>query len=1003
MIAQPWRVAGSGRIDRSTSFTVRFNGRKIAAYPGDTLASALLANGVRVVDRSFKYHRPRGIFSAGVEEPNALVRLRQGGRAEPNSLATTVEAFPGLEAASQSGWPSVDHDIGAALGAFSRFMPAGFYYKTFVGFGRGTRWWMFCERFIRRAAAGGRVAGETDPDSYEKVNAFCDVLVIGAGPTGLAAALAAGRAGARVLLVDQDHALGGSLLDEPLGGVGDGWSAAVIAELRTLPTVRILTRTTAFGAYDGEVYGLIERVWDHVAAPPAHQPRQRYWLVRAGAAVLASGAIEQPLVFGNNDRPGVMLAASVRSYLNRYGLLCGRRVVLCTGNDSVYPAAQELAAAGAAVTVVDLRKDLPPALTAGAAMAGVSVLAGHAPVTAHGGKAVSGVTIAAVDAASGRTSGAARQLACDLLATSGGFAPTLHLWSQRGGRPGYDPARLAFIPVAGTVPRMLCAGAVAGEDGLAGCIDAGFAEGARAAQLTGHSGAVGNLAAPALHDTGWCRDAAVVSAIHGPDGEVAAPAFVDFQHDVKRSDLELAQREGYVSIEHAKRYTTSGMATDQGKTSNLNVLAGMAEIGGTTIDAVGTTTFRPPFTPIAFGAIVGREHGHHFRPTRLSAMHEWHVSHTSSFVQAGLWQRPFCYPQPGEGQPEACLREARHVRQAVGIIDVSTLGKIAVQGPDAAEFLDRVYVNTFRTLKVGRLRYGVMLREDGVVFDDGTTARLAETEFVMSTTTVNAARVQAQLEHLLQTAWTSLRVQVTSVTDQWAAVAVAGPAARQLLQAACRGADLSATALPHMALTHASIAEVPVRIHRMSYSGELSYEVYIPAGFGQLVWEALLAAGQPFGVIPYGTEAMGTLRVEKGHVAGGELDGRTTLKDLALERLASPRKPFVGSVLRQRPALEDPERPSLVGLQVIDRATPIRAGALLFPETGEIAGHGEGHVTSVTFSPVVEGHIALALLARGQSRVGEVVRCADLLAGQTTLCRVTVPCFVDPEGVRQNA
>jgi heterotetrameric sarcosine oxidase alpha subunit len=993
---QPNRLATGGRIDRATTFAMRFDGRTVAAHPGDTLASALLANGVGIVGRSFKYHRPRGIVAAGVEEPNALLRLRQGARAEPNSRATTVEAFAGLEAASQGGWPSVGFDVGAALGAFARFMPSGFYYKTFFGSGRSTARWMFFERFIRRAASAARGPGEPDPDAYEKVNAFCDVLVIGAGPAGLAAALAAGRAGARGYRVALDSDAGGALLDLPGGGAGDAWRDAVLAELLKMLTVRILTRTTAFGAFDGEVYGLIERVWDHVAMPPAHQPRQRYWLVRAGAAVLASGAIERPLVFGNNDRPGVMLAGAVRAYLNRYGVLCGRRVVLCTGNDSVYATAAELARAGATVTVADLRRDAP------VASPGVTVLAGHAVVTAQGRRHVAGALVCPVDAASGQTSGAPRRIDCDLLATSGGFTPSVHLWSQRGGKPVYDAARGAFLPVAGVVPRLLCAGAAAGEDRLAATVATGFAAGAEAARLVRRDGAVGDLAPPAVDDAGWCRDAALVSAICAAGGDAVAPAFVDLQHDVKRSDLALAHREGYVSVEHLKRYTTAGMANDQGKTANVNVLGRLAELNGVAMGEVGTTTFRPPFTPISFGAIAGGETGKHFRPTRLTSLDEWHVARGAPFVDAGLWRRPSCYPQPGESVADAALREARQVREAVGIVDVSTLGKIAVQGPDAAELLDRVYINAFRSLKVGRLRYGVMLRDDGFVYDDGATARLAETEFVMSTTTTNAARVLGQLEHLLQTAWTSLRVQVTSVTDQWAAIAVAGPQSRALLQAACPGADFSTAALPNMALTYGEIAGAPVRIHRMSYSGELAYEVFIPAGFGQAVWEALLAAGAAFGVVPYGTEAMGTLRIEKGHVAGGELDGRTTLKDLALERFASVRKPFIGAVLRRRPVLEDPARPSLVGLQPVDPAKPIRPGALLFPEGGEIAGHGEGHVTSVTFSPAVGSHIGLALLARGQTRVGEMVRVVDLLAGETVPCRVTAPCFVDPEGVRQN-
>ncbi|MDP1907832.1 MAG: glycine cleavage T C-terminal barrel domain-containing protein, partial [Hyphomicrobium sp.] len=470
-----------------------------------------------------------------------------------------------------------------------------------------------------------------------------------------------------------------------------------------------------------------------------------------------------------------------------------------------------------------------------------------------------------------------------------------------------------------------------------------------------------------MSDIDWRRNAVLMPAICGADGEPAAMAFVDLQHDVKRSDIDLAHREGYVSVEHLKRYTTSGMAADQGKTSNVNALVRMAELRGVSIPEAGTTTFRPPFTPISFGAIVGREVGRHFRPTRQSPIHDWHAANGAKFIDAGIWQRPWYYPKAGEGQREAYIREAQHVRAAVGLVDVSSLGKIAVQGPDAAEFLDRVYANAFKSLKVGRLRYGVMLRDDGFVLDDGATARLSEYEFAMSTTTANAGKVLTQLEHLLQTAWTSLKVQVTSVSDQWAAIAVAGPQARRLLEAARSGADLSAEALPNMALTYAEIDGAPVRIHRMSYSGELAYEVYVPAGFGHLVWEALMRAGKPFGVAPYGTEAMGALRIEKGHVAGGELDGRTTMKDLALDRFASTKKQFIGSVLCKRPVLEDPARLSLVGIEVIDHVTPIKPGSLLFLESGAATGHGEGHVTSVTYSSALGGHIGLALLSRGQA------------------------------------
>jgi methylglutamate dehydrogenase subunit C len=1001
--SQPNRIGAGGRIDRSATFTIRFNDRDIAAHPGDTLASALLANGVKIVGRSFKYHRPRGIVSAGVEEANALVQLREGARTEPNSRATTIEAYPGLIARSQGGWPSVDTDIGAVVGAFARFMPAGFYYKTFIGPFHNTRWWMFCERFIRRAAGSGVAPAAPDPDTYERVNAFCDVLVVGAGPAGLAAALAAARAGARVIVAEQDRDLGGALLSEPAARAGDTWLRATVDELERLPNVRLLTRTTTFGAFDGDVYGLVERAWDHVEAPPAHQPRQRYWVVRARSAVMATGAIERPMVFGGNDRPGVMLASAVRSYLNRYGVLCGRTIALFTANDSVYATACELAQAGASVTVVDLRRDLPEALRSRAAAARVEVLAGHAVVATQGGKALTGVDVAAVKGRDGGTQGTTRRVACDLLGVSGGFTPTLHLWSQRGRKPRFDETKLAFLP-DDSIPTLVCAGACAGIDAIGDAVASGFAAGQKAAAIAGRSADVGALAPPALADDGWYRDGLLISAVRAADGEIPPKSFVDVQHDVKSTDIELAYREGYVSVEHLKRYTTNGMATDQGKTSNINALARMAELQGASIPAVGTTTFRPPYTPIAFGAIVGREQGRHFRPTRYSPIHAWHAARGAVFIDAGAWSRPRYYPvSAGEDVQAAYVREARHVRAAVGLVDVSPLGKISVQGPDAATFLDRVYTNMFSTLKVGRLRYGVMLRDDGFVLDDGTTARLSETEFFMSTTTVNAGKILARLELLLQTAWTDLEVQVTSVSDQWATIAVSGPKSRQVLQAACAGADLSAQALPIMAFACATIGGVPVRIHRMSYSGELAFEVYIPARFGHAAWAELMRVGDPFGVAPYGTEAMGALRIEKGHVAGGELDGRTTLKDLALERFASAKKQFAGSVLRKRPVLEDPARPSLVGLSVIDKTTPIKAGSLLFSATGEVAGHGEGYVASTTFSPTLGGYVALALLARGQARIGETIRCVDLLAGTTVNCLVTAPCFVDPEGVRQNA
>jgi sarcosine oxidase subunit alpha len=998
------RLSQGGRIDRAASFTMRFDGREVRAFGGDTLASALLGNGVRVVARSFKYHRPRGVFAAGVEEPNALVRLREGARAEPNSRATTIEAYPGLRAASQNAWPSLRFDVAALSGALQRLLPAGFYYKTFIGPGAGIGWWMFCESFIRRAAGRGRAAVASDPDVYEKVNAFCDVLVVGGGRAGLAAALAAGRAGARVVLAEQDFALGGSLLACPPGSEGDAWLAAVEGELHAIANVRILLRSTVFGAYDGEIYGVVERVSDHLAAAPEHQPRQRYWIVRTKSAVLAAGAIEQPLVFTDNDLPGVMLATAARSYLNRHAVRCGSRVVVFTGNDAAYVLASELALAGAAVALVDLRRNVPEALARPARRSGIDVVAGHAVVRAHGGQTLEAVTIAPIDLATGRVATATRRITCDLLATSGGFAPTLHLFSQRGGKPRYDAALGSFVAGVGA-PALLCAGSSAGRDGLGEAIRSGFAAGTAAARRAGREGGTGYAPEPPGEaDAGsWSREPAVLTVVRRADGSLPAKAFIDLEHDVTCADVELAHREGYVSIEHLKRYTTIGMGSDQGKTSNVNALSRLAALRGVAIPDVGTTTFRPPYTPIPFGTLVGRVQGRHFRPIRRSPMHAWHARHGAVFIEAGGWLRPWYYPREGEGAREAAIREAGQVRSTAGLVDVSSLGKIAVEGPHAAQLLDRVYVNGFASLKVGELRYGVMLREDGFVFDDGVTARLAATQFFMTTTTGNADKVLAFLERLLQTAWTELEVHVTSVTDQWGAIAVAGPHARRLLAAACVGTDLAAASLPNMRWREASIAGVPARIHRMSYSGELAYEVYVPSGHAELVWEALMAAGNPLGVLAYGTEAMGTLRIEKGHLGAAEIDGRTTLRDLALDRLVRATKPCVGSVLRRRPLLEDPQRPSLVGLVALDPARPIKAGSLLFAAGAPIAGHGEGHVTSATYSPALGTHIALALLARGLARRGEVVRCVDLLDDTTVEVRVGEPCAFDREGVRQHA
>ncbi|MEP0942791.1 MAG: sarcosine oxidase subunit alpha family protein [Rhizobiaceae bacterium] len=997
------RLPTGGRIDRSQPLSVKFDGKSLPAFQGDTLGSALLAGDLKLVGRSFKYHRPRGVYSAGVEEPGAMVHLRESSRHEPNVRATVTEAYDGLVATSQNAWPSLKYDIGAANNWISPFLSAGFYYKTFVGpFKHSTRFWMMCEAFIRKAAGMGRGSHLEDPDHYDKRHATCDVLVIGGGVAGLSAALAAGRAGVRVMLVEQDTELGGAILSDPVDGESNAWLAILEAELRAMDNVHILLRTTAFGAYDGDTYGLVERIGDQTVEPLPHQVRQRFWQVHAKRSVLASGAIERPMVFGGNDKPGVMLAGAARTYLNRYAILVGRKVVVATNNDSAYATAADLARAGAVVMVADLRYEVASEVTQCAQNAGVKLAFGHAVLAATGYGRVTAAHVVPVDL-KGCAIGTATRVQADVIATSAGWSPSVHLWSQVYGKPVFDADATGFVPAVKEAHNMQGAGLVMAAQSLQEVIGQGFQQGAKSASACRTNGALADLSTkPDAFNTGpfWQNKMSPVWAIFDHQGKTQGKAFIDFQHDVKISDVDQAHLEGYVSVEHLKRYTTLGMATDQGKLSNINALSRMAELRGTEIPKVGTTTFRPPFTPITIGSLVGHERARHFRPVRLSSIHHWHVENGAMMTEAGAWMRPWFYPQNREGLTEAYIREAAHVRQHVGMVDVSTLGKIAVQGPDAAEFLNRIYVNGWKTLAVGRLRYGVMLREDGVVLDDGATARLGENDYFMTTTTANAARVLAFAELLLQTTWKDLKVHVTTVTDQWAAMAIAGPKSRDLLEQVT-GAVLSRDELPNNHFTQAMVGETQVRIHRMSYSGELAYEVYVPAGFGRQVWEVLQDAGQVFNIRPYGTEAMSTLRIEKGHVAGPELEGRTTLKDLGLEGFASSKKPFVGSVLRKRPVLEDPARPTLVGLEV-DGQLGAKSGSLLFPATGETKGHGDGWISSTSYSPALEKHIALGLLKNGKGRQGETVRVVSFVDQQVLSARVVSPHFFDPQGERQN-
>ncbi|MDR3465820.1 MAG: sarcosine oxidase subunit alpha family protein [Xanthobacteraceae bacterium] len=988
-MTQAQRLAAGGLVDRSTPVSFSFDGKPFTGFAGDTLASALLANGVRLVGRSFKYHRPRGIFSAGPEEPNALVELRAGARREPNTKATCVELYDGLSAESQNRWPSLAFDLHAVNQFASPLLVAGFYYKTFMW--PSAFWERLYEPAIRRAAGLGRLSGESDPDSYEKATAFCDLLVIGAGPAGLAAALVAGRAGVRVILAESDFVLGGRLnceTHEIDGAPGSAWARQAEDELATLPNVRIMRRTSVFGVYDGEC-GAIERVADHMPAPPEHAPRQRLWKIVARQTILATGAVERSIVFGGNDRPGVMLGSAMRTYVNRFAAAPGRRIAVFTTGDDGWRTARDLRTAGLSVEcVVDTRHTIAPDVLS--LTGDTAVYLGSHVVDAFGGHGLRSIDI--------RDAGGIRKrVAVDALAVSGGWNPDVALATHLGASPTWSDAKAAFL--ATEPPRsMALAGAAAGHWTLAEALHDGGTLGMDAATRYGHP----QLAQPRFRTS---DEATEVQACWHVGG-ARSKAFVDLQNDVTDRDIALAAREGFRSVEHLKRYTTLGMATDQGRTSNVGGLAIMAELTGRTIAETGTTRARPPHIPVAIGAFAGLHRDTHFKPTRLTSGHQWATGQGATFVDAGQWLRAQWFARPGETDwLQSVTREVRTVRSAVGVCDVSTLGKIALTGPDVGTFLDRIYINTFSTLDVGKVRYGVMLREDGFVMDDGTTARLAPDHWMMSTTTANAAKVMQHLEFCHQVLWPELDVQMVSVTEQWAQYAVAGPRSRALLQQLLGTvADLSNEAFPYLACREFRCGSLPVRLYRISFSGELAYEIAVPANYGDALAQALIDAGRDLGVAPYGTEALSVMRIEKGHVAGNEINGQTIASDLGLGRMMSTRKDYVGRVMAARPALVDSKRPSLVGLKPVDPAARLRAGAHFVargvpasPETDD------GYMTSTAFSPTLGHWIGLGLLADGPRRTGERLRAYDPVRAGDVDVEVVPPVFVDPKGERLRA
>ncbi|TPM49752.1 sarcosine oxidase subunit alpha [Mesorhizobium sp. B2-2-3] len=988
--SQSHRLPTGGLVDRSSPLSFRFDGKTFFGFEGDTLASALIANGVKLVGRSFKYHRPRGILTAGSEEPNALVELRTGARREPNTKATTAELYEGLEAASQNRWPSLHFDVMSVNQLFAPIFVAGFYYKTFMW--PAKFWEAIYEPAIRRAAGLGRAAGVADPDHYDKAWAHCDVLIAGSGPTGLAAALAAGRSGARVILCEEDFIPGGRLLSD--GGTIDGlpadeWLSRTLAELEAMPDVRIMTRTTLFGVYDGDTYGAIERVNDHLPSPPEHQVRQRMWRIVARRCVVAAGALERPVVFAGNDTPGVMMASAMRTYVARYAAAPAKRIALFTNNEDGWRTVETVLGAGLQIAaVIDARPDVSPAHRSLASKSGFPVLHG-AVSRADGGK--DGVRKISVSL----TGGVRAEVEADGLAVSGGWNPAVGLTSYHRGRPKWRDDIAAFVP-DGAPPGMVAAGAANGSFGLGACLAGGFAAGAAAALDAGRCGKAGT--APTADDEAFSLT---------PLWHVAGKgkAFVDQQHDVTASDIELAQREGFESVEHLKRYTTLGMATDQGKTSNVAGLAIMAVVSGKSIPETGTTIYRPPYVPVAIGAFAGHHRDETFHATRLTPSHHWAAEQGAVFVDTGLWKRAQWYPHTGEKDwLESVTREVKTVRSGVGFCDVSTLGKIDVHGPDAGAFLDRVYINTFSSLAVGKARYGLMLREDGFVYDDGTTSRLAEDHYFLTTTTAKAGLVMQHLEFCRQVLFPELDVQLTSVSDQWAQFSVAGPKTRDLLKEIVDPAeDLSNEGFPFMGAREVALrGGIKARLFRISFSGEMAFEISVPARYGEALVRNLMLAGKPFGVTPYGTEALGVMRIEKGHVAGPELNGTTTVADLGLGKMMSTKKDFVGRVMAGREALVAPDRQVIVGIKPTDKARRLRSGAHIVPK-GQTPGpdNDQGYVTSVCFSPTSDQWIGLALVERGRERIGEAVRAHDPLRAEEYDVELCNPVFYDPDGGRQ--
>ena len=996
------RLQTGGRLlNKDVPLNFTFNGRKMKGYQGDTLASALLANNQMLVGRSFKYHRPRGVVSSGAEEPNALINMGEGTRFEPNQRATTTELFDGLVAESQNHWPSLEFDIGAINSKLARFLPAGFYYKMFIH--PRPLWKHVYEPFIRRSAGLGKAPKMRDSDTYEHFYAFYDLVIVGGGIAGLMAAKAAASSGAQILVMEQSAHWGGRCVVEPdqiNGKDPEHFIEDLVAELTAQPNVTMRTRLMGAGVYDhGYLLGY-ERLRDH--APSQTGPRHRLWRIRAGKILTATGAIERPLSFAGNDLPGVILASALRDYVENFGVSMGDRTVVLTNNDDAYRTAIALKAAGLDVpAILDARSAGGGALAEAAQKLGIRVETGKAVAFVKGRGVVTGVAIC--DQAGQGT--VLEEIACDCLAMSGGWSPVVHLWSHCGGKLVWDEALAMFRPDPEKAPLnqkgegfVLAAGAANGHFSLGAVMQDALQQGAEAAGITAASQSL-----PEVDQTAEAAMEAVWMMPQGAGVKLRSKAWLDFQNDVKVSDVQLAAQEGFESVEHAKRYTTLGMATDQGKLSNINGLAVLAGALNADIPAVGTTTFRPPYTPISMGAIAGAARDEIFQPVRQTPMHDWHIEQGAYMEPVGQWRRPYCYPRADETHQDAVAREIRQTRNSVGLLDASTLGKLLVQGPDAAKFLDMLYTNMMSTLKIGKCRYGLMCSENGFLMDDGVVVRLGEQSFLCHTTSGGAEHIHAHMEEWLQTEWWDWKVYVANLTEQYAQVGVVGPKARDVLEK-LGGLDVSKEALGFMEYAEGRLGAFDVRVFRISFSGELSYEIAVPAGQGLAFWQALCAAGEEFGIMPYGTEALHVMRAEKGFIMiGDETDGTVIPQDLGLDWAISKKKSdFLGKRAQERSHMVDPDRWKLVGLETLD-------GSVL-PDGAYAVGEGEnangqrntiGRVTSTYFSPTLNRGIAMGLVAQGPERMGEILNFPDL-SGNEVKVKLVDPVFYDKNGDRQN-